>query len=125
MELAEKIMAGNSWIRCMGFLVVALLVAPAANGQAGNVALPAGSMTWQRSTPTVIADDAKRAGRRKQAVHEEAVNSPPPDSTRKCGGQIYLNNWSFRHPPIGSKDFREMAMAMGHGAREATPNALN
>jgi hypothetical protein len=47
MELAEKIMAGNSWIRCMGFLVVALLVAPAANGQAGNVALPAGSMTWQ------------------------------------------------------------------------------
>jgi hypothetical protein len=78
-----------------------------------------------RSTPTVIADDAKRAGRRKQAVHEEAVNSPPPDSTRKCGGQIYLNNWSFRHPPIGSKDFREMAMAMGHGAREATPNALN
>jgi hypothetical protein len=25
-----------------------------------------------RSTPTVIADDAKRASRRKQAVHEEA-----------------------------------------------------
>src|SRR5215510_5155501 len=78
-----------------------------------------------RPAPTVIADDAKRAGRRKQAVDGQMVNSPRPDSTGKCGGQIYLNNRSFREPPVCSKDFRQMAMMMRHRARWPIPRAVD
>jgi hypothetical protein len=66
-----------------------------------------------RSVPAVIADDAKRAGRRKQAVDGETVKSPPPDSARERGGQSDLNDRSVRQPPVGAKGFRQMPVMMG------------
>src|SRR5215472_12067873 len=38
-----------------------------------------GAAEGGRLAPAVIADDAQRAGRRKQAVDGETVNPPPPD----------------------------------------------
>jgi hypothetical protein len=70
-----------------------------------------------RSAPAVIANDAKRASRRKQAIDGETVNPPRPDSTRERGGQIDLNDRSVRQPPVCAKGFRQMTVMMRHGPR--------
>src|SRR5262249_34168919 len=74
-----------------------------------------GAAEGGRLAPAVIADDAQRAGRRKQAVDGETVNPPPPDLTRERGGQSDLNNGSVRQPPVGAKSFRQMPVMMRQG----------